>query len=464
MGARILVVDDSQTIRKVVSKILEASSYEPFTAQDGYQALDVLAAHPIDLVLLDFVMPRMNGYQFCQVLRSKDSLKRVPVVLMSAKGDRIRGQFLQQTGALDAITKPFDARGLIAVVEGALTKHHQGLTRADLDGASPRVRDTDAPGSQPTSSLPPEQDVALRRRQAAEEFAKGLAEIIVPQIVQASGSKLEETVLMRATRKAVTMESMEALTALVRSLDSREDRREVLAGDVSVISISEVLQLLELQRQTGALNIATRSSEVTLYLHKGNLDLVISRGMHDEFLISRYLVQRGWVTRARLEEILADRGGPPMLLGERLVAAGILGPEEIKEALNRQSSELVYEIVRWKSGWFSFVLGATHPAAVQASLGLSTSALAVEGFRRVDEWRLIEGSFRFTDVLYRDNAALMRIGDHAALTRLEQDVLSLIDGRRSVRQVVEASKASSFEACKIIYQFINSRVIRRKDG
>jgi hypothetical protein len=219
-----------------------------------------------------------------------------------------------------------------------------------------------------------------------------------------------------------------------------------------------------MQRQTGALSVATRSAEVTLYLHDGNLDLVISRGMHDEFLISRYLVQRGWISRANLEEIIADRTGPSMLLGERLVAAGVLEPNQVKEALRRQSCELVYEVVRWTSGWFSFVLGATHPAAVQASLGLSTSALAVEGFRRVDEWRLIEGSFNFTDILYRDEAALTRLGNHAELTRLEQAVLAVIDGKRTVRQVVEASKASSFEACKVIYQFINSRVVRRRDG
>jgi hypothetical protein len=186
--------------------------------------------------------------------------------------------------------------------------------------------------------------------------------------------------------------------------------------------------------------------------------------MHDEFLISRYLVQRGWISRAKLEEIIADRTGPPMLLGERLIAAGIVGPKEIKEALRRQSSELVYEVVRWTSGWFSFVLGATHPAAVEASLGLSTSALAVEGFRRVDEWRLIEGSFNFTDILYRDEAALTRLGSHAELTTLEKAILTLVDGKRTVRQVVEASRASSFEACKVIYQFINSRVVRRRDS
>ncbi|HEX3851268.1 MAG TPA: response regulator, partial [Polyangiaceae bacterium] len=116
MSARILVVDDSPTIRKVVGSILEARAYQALLAADGQEALDMLGTEQVDLVLLDFVMPRMNGYQFCRELRAHPELKNLPVVLMSAKGDKIRGQFVQQTGAIDAITKPFDARGLIAVI------------------------------------------------------------------------------------------------------------------------------------------------------------------------------------------------------------------------------------------------------------------------------------------------------------------------------------------------------------
>src|SRR5262245_35196528 len=111
--ARILVVDDSATLRRVVCAILERNGFDTVSAADGQAALESLedsqAPRP-DLVLLDFVMPRMNGYQFCRAIRQKDDTCQMPVVLMSAKGDRIRDQFVQQTGAVDAITKPFDAQ------------------------------------------------------------------------------------------------------------------------------------------------------------------------------------------------------------------------------------------------------------------------------------------------------------------------------------------------------------------
>src|SRR5262245_9732273 len=100
MPTRILVVDDSPTIRTVVSTILERMGYDPEVASDGQDAYEALASGEVkaDLVLVDFVMPRMNGYQFCRAIRDNAELATTPIVLMSAKGDRIRDQFVQQTG------------------------------------------------------------------------------------------------------------------------------------------------------------------------------------------------------------------------------------------------------------------------------------------------------------------------------------------------------------------------------
>ena len=182
MGARILVVDDSPTIRKVVASILASQDYDPVTAEDGQDALlKIKSGIEIDLVLLDFVMPRMNGYQFCRELRANPDRANTPVVLMSAKGDKIRGQFVQQTGAIDAITKPFDARGLIAVVEGALKKHQEGRGPAVPE---PNTMPDESTIAEPVSAsqVAASDDPALRRVQTAVVFAANLVKLVTPEL------------------------------------------------------------------------------------------------------------------------------------------------------------------------------------------------------------------------------------------------------------------------------------------
>jgi hypothetical protein len=93
---------------------------------------------------------------------------------------------------------------------------------------------------------------------------------------------------------------------------------------------------------------------------------------------------------------------------------------------------------------------------------METSALVMEGFRRVDEWRLIEGSFDFDDVLFPDPIAIERLGEEANLKADERAVLSAIDGEKTIREIVNAATGSSFEVCKILYQLLNSRLVRRK--
>jgi CheY-like chemotaxis protein len=463
MSARILVVDDSPTIRKVVGSILEARAYQALLAADGQEALEMLGTEQVDLVLLDFVMPRMNGYQFCRELRADPELKGLPVVLMSAKGDKIRGQFVQQTGAIDAITKPFDARGLIAVIEGALKKHGEGRGRP-VPEADTMPEDDDSG----TESLRPSrtsfsEDPGLRKVQAAQEFGLALTGVVTPELAKIPelSPQMTEAVGV-AVQRAITPDSMGAISTLLKSLNFGENTRDALAGDISVISIAEVLQLLDLQRQSGVLSIFTRYSEITLYVKQGRLEFAAARGLRVEFRIGRYLVEDGAITRGELQTVLDNRAGSKRLLGELLIQLGMATEEQVRRALVRQTTELVYEVVRWNKGRFAFTVGAETPAATKAALAIETGGLVMEGFRRVDEWRLIEGSFDFDEVLYHDTVAIERLGEDANLTRQERAVLSAIDGERTIREIVDLTGGSSFELCKIMYQFLNSRLVRRR--
>jgi DNA-binding response OmpR family regulator len=456
MSSRILVVDDSATIRKVVAGILAAHSFEPVLAADGEEALALLQTEPVDLVLLDFVMPNMNGYQFCRELRADRVYRLLPVVLMSAKSDRIRGQFIEQTGAVDAIGKPFDARGLIAVIEGALNRQKQGRVRPVPDPSS--MPEDESVLERPSRSL--SDDPAARPFQAAEELRQAIEDLLAPELEELLPT-FDRDRLRVALDRAIRPDVLGPFTALVKSLEHAGNLREVLAGDISVISIAEVLQMLDLQRQSGALSVTSRHQEITLHIQQGALAWAESRGLGDEFLLGRYLVQAGAVERDELQDLL-DRRKSKQLLGEALTSERLITSEQLTKALRRQASELLYEVVRWKTGRFSFVIGVEHPIAKKAALNLETGSLVMEGFRRVDEWRLIEGSFDFDEVLYPDPVAIERLGNENNLTVQERSVLEAIDGARTIREIVDEMEGSSFDLCKIVYQFLNSRLVRRK--
>ena len=430
MGARVLVVDDSPTIRKVVTAILSRGGYDAVAAGDGQQALDILAdasAPKVELVLLDFVMPRMTGYELCRRMRSDKALEKTPVVLMSAKTDKIRQQFVEQTGALDAISKPFDARALLAVVEGTLQKVEEGRTARPLDETF-----TDPPP--PTERVPP-----------AREATRALAARLLPSLADVARARSVEELAM----------------LLERALGDETPPDEVLSGRADAVPLGEILQVLQMQQQTGVLALRDGPLEVTVMFRDGLIDVARSRGVSDEFRLGRYLLHEERLSKADLDRVVADAKATGKLLGDVAIELGLLAKDDIESALSRQSSELVFEALRWPNARFSF--RRTKAAEDGVRLGLSVGSLVMEGFRRVDEWRLIEQDIDFDAVLVREQAAIDKL-DAARLTKLEHLVLGLIDGERQITDVVRASHASSFDACKVLFQLLEARLVRRRSS
>jgi len=458
-AARVLVIDDSPTILKVVSSILARHGYEPTTARDGAAGLELITKGPkFDLVLLDFVMPRMNGYQFCRELRSNPAHRALPVVLMSAKGDKIRGTFVTQTGAVDAITKPFDARALVTVVEGALAKTAEGRSRPIPEGEKMPEED-----SLPAESIPrPSVHVKHAKQRAAVELAQQIASAIVPSIVALSpDDRASEAMITAAVARALGPSVIGSIASTLKDLEFLEGVREAMSGDLAVVALAEILQVLGMQRQTGVLHVTNNRTSITISMRQGQIDFVQSRGAADEYRLGRYFLEKGAISREDLDALLTELRGSSKLLGEELVNRNIVTREELVDVLTKQSSELIYDMLRWPYGRFTFTKEPFRPEADMAKLSLGVSALVLEGYRRVDEWRLMEGTIHFDQVLVVDQFALEGLAP-GQVQRPERLVLDAVDGKRTVSEVVKESTVGSFDAVKIIYQLLQSRVLRTR--
>ena len=117
---RVLVIDDSNTIRRSAEIFLKQGGYEVLLAEDGFDALSKVNDHEPDLIFCDILMPRLDGYQTCAIIKRNAKFAGVPVIMLSSKDglfDKARGRMV---GSEDYLTKPFTKDQLLQAVE-----HHR---------------------------------------------------------------------------------------------------------------------------------------------------------------------------------------------------------------------------------------------------------------------------------------------------------------------------------------------------
>lgn len=125
---KILLADDEVSIQKLISGLLEDEGHECVCVEDGTDALEAFGNASFDLVILDVMMPRMDGFATCRELRTRGVT--VPVIFLSAKGDIVDKGIGFAAGGDDYMTKPFDPRELLMHIEAHLRRAHMDVTPA----------------------------------------------------------------------------------------------------------------------------------------------------------------------------------------------------------------------------------------------------------------------------------------------------------------------------------------------
>lgn len=119
---KVMVIDDSQTIRRTAETLLSKEGYVVITAADGFEALAKVADHAPDLIFIDIMMPRLDGFQACALIKNNPRYTATPVIMLSSKDglfDRARGRIV---GADEYLTKPFTKDELLGAVQAHLAR------------------------------------------------------------------------------------------------------------------------------------------------------------------------------------------------------------------------------------------------------------------------------------------------------------------------------------------------------
>ena len=119
LNVKVMVIDDSKTIRRSAETLLKKVGCEVVTAIDGFEALAKITEHKPDIIFVDIMMPRLDGYQTCALIKNNQNFKATPVIMLSSKDsifDRARGRIV---GSEKYLTKPFSREDLI----NAITAH-----------------------------------------------------------------------------------------------------------------------------------------------------------------------------------------------------------------------------------------------------------------------------------------------------------------------------------------------------
>jgi len=119
---KILVIDDSGVIRRTVREMLPTGNFEVLEAKDGVEGLNLIQKERPNLIMLDFILPKMSGWDVFQHIQNQPELRKIPLVLMSGRKEEVTGKIAEPFEYFEFIEKPFDKKVLVDAIRSAMAK------------------------------------------------------------------------------------------------------------------------------------------------------------------------------------------------------------------------------------------------------------------------------------------------------------------------------------------------------
>jgi len=231
-------------------------------------------------------------------------------------------------------------------------------------------------------------------------------------------------------------------------------------GSLKSLTLATVLQILSSEGKTGALEISREQAKSSIYLRRGKI-VAASTGQKD-LRIGQILCDRGLISRETLRQVLIKARNTKRPVGEVVVSLGFVSLMALKEIVRRQCREAVLDVFLWEEGTFEFQEG---PVSFDETMtdAIDPMEIILEAARRMDEWAVMKKVIPSDTIVFRVSDQAKQEGGKVTLEADELRLLSILDGQKSVRDVVRETGVDEFDVYQTLYTMATSKLIRATD-
>jgi len=416
--------------------ILASQGYQVLLAADGEAGIAMARAEKPAVILVDFVMPKMNGFQVCKILKEDPEFSDTPIILVTSKGDKVGSKFVDVLGITEYFTKPFQPEELLAKIREVIDKRRPAASAAPMFEA----RQAPAGFQTPARGVPVAQPPS-----AAPALASGL-ESQVRELVDKALDDFVRKTLPEIIRRELAR--------------TQTTTQAGIQGNLANFRIVEVMQMLGLQRQTGKLVLSRSDENIEIYFREGAVVFATSSCDGVRPGIEALLRKACRLREDSLRHVLriAEMTGQPIdgiCAQEKLVDIKTFG-----EILRRYTESAVYKAMAWRNG--DFLFEKAQPPVFVTPMQLKVDDLLLEGARRADEWTLIQQKIPNFSLVFEPMIGNAEELTTRGMSESDLKVFSLIDGRRTIQEIIDQSCLGDFDVAKSMFILLSVNLIRKR--
>ncbi len=421
-GVKVLLVDDSPTVRRLGELILSQHGYNVFTAEDGEQGLEMVKKVKPAVILVDFIMPNMNGHTFCRKVREDESLKEVPLILISSKGESVGQAFEKEFGVLYYFSKPFEPDDLISKMEEVLK---------------------DVVAEEPEAEVAP----------IGAAMSQGVLHEMVDKLLRQYFQK-DFPLLMRNV-----MSDMLTEAGLLKKSGV------IFSGALDEVPLPDVINFIYNSRLSGRLTIFSSDIFGEVFIEEGQFVFAScsTKGTKQPFLTDIMRKQKLLVADDEtISQVVIEAREKVMPIGRMLVAKGLVNEEQLMEALRLHAMDAFGTILGAKKGNFFLEHDELPTNLRDMEVRIPLINVLMEGLSHLDERQLAATELKDESMvlvrLITNEDAL----DTVQLKARELDIFALIDGRKPLSEIIKASQLDPLETKRICYALRKVGLLRVK--